>query len=265
LTELNFRSLLDGGGHAIGVWSVLGTPLTVELASTAGYDLVAIDCQHGLTDLSTLMPVLAAVAGTAASPVVRVPSNDAAAIGRCLDFGAEGVIVPMLRTADDATQAVRATRYAPAGERSFGPIRASMHLNRRPPHEVNAVVTCIGQIETAEAVANIETICQSGIDALLIGPVDLGIALGSPLGGPDTSRLDAAITDVLAACHTHRVPLGIHTIDAADAQRRLGQGFRFVIISSEVALLRVALRDQLAAVRANLPVTDPDRSGQSGY
>ncbi|MGB8862035.1 MAG: aldolase/citrate lyase family protein, partial [Ilumatobacteraceae bacterium] len=153
-------------GVALGAWIFLREPLLSEAASKAGYDYVCIDLQHGLVGFEDLTAHLQAVALGSAAPIVRVPWNEPWMIGRALDAGALGVIIPMVNTADEAARAVAACRYAPQGERSIGPIGA---MTRHPSYfrHANSAVMCIVMIETAQAVANIDEILSvPGIDAV---------------------------------------------------------------------------------------------------
>jgi 4-hydroxy-2-oxoheptanedioate aldolase len=120
-------SLLALGGSAVGSWCTTPATLTVEVLTVDAVDR-ALDRQHGVTELAVL---LATVRGRV-TPLVRVPSNDGAAIGRALDLGAGGVIVPMVGTADEARRAVAACRYPPDGMRSYGPSRAGLFLGSEP-------------------------------------------------------------------------------------------------------------------------------------
>src|SRR2546423_5351892 len=146
------------GQKTLGAWLMLRDPVIAEAAAGAGYDYVCIDMQHGLGELSDALAMLQAMTRTAAVPIVRVPWNEAGIIGRVLDAGALGIIVPMVNSFEEAERAVAACRYAPAGSRSVGPVRPSMVHGASYVVEANAAVACIPMIETKEAIGRLDEI-----------------------------------------------------------------------------------------------------------
>src|SRR6478672_10624907 len=168
MTEIrSLKTIWRAGGSALGGWLSLREPILAEAAGSSGYDYVCVDMQHGLADYEHTVVLLHALAGTPAVPIVRVPWNEQGIIGRVLDAGAMGVIIPMVNSPDEARRAVTACRFAPDGSRSFGP----EYLGRP-----NELVACIPMIETKQAVESIDDILAvPGIDAIYIGPADLSI------------------------------------------------------------------------------------------
>ena len=137
LVTTHLRQVWDRGDTALGAFLFFREPLIAEAAALAGYDYVCIDMQHGLQSFEHTVTMLYAMARTDSTPIVRVPWNEPSIIGRVLDAGAYGVIVPMVNTADEARAAVAACRYAPIGSRSMGPVGVSARAGRegtsRPP------------------------------------------------------------------------------------------------------------------------------------
>jgi 4-hydroxy-2-oxoheptanedioate aldolase len=242
-------SLLALGGSAVGSWCTTPATLTAEVLTSDAVDFVCFDCQHGVVDGSSLAALLAAVRGRV-TPLVRVPSNDGAAIGRALDLGAGGVIVPMVGTADEARRAVAACRYPPDGTRSYGPSRAGLFLGTEPA-TLQAHALCFVMIETPAAVERADEICGvSGVSGVYVGPADLAVGLGIRPSDIDASSVHAAAVDaVRGACDRAGVVAAIHTSGGADAHRRLAQGFRVVSLPTDAVLLRAALQRELAAAR----------------
>lgn len=238
-----------------GFWCVTGHPSVVDASASVGPDFIVIDTQHGV-DLarvdSSLFTVMAhyEVAG-----LVRVPSIEVAPIGRALDLGAAGIIVPLVETPADAEKAVAATRYSPRGGRSYG-----MQTRRVGPFDEQPFVAI--QVETAGAIANVEAIAEvDGVDALYIGPADLGLSLGgSPAGDVNAvfdgthhnaSELAAAFRAVVDASRRNGVLPGIHVGDGATARRAAGHGFRMSAVTSDLGLAASGLRTELAAARGS--------------
>ncbi|MEJ2863630.1 HpcH/HpaI aldolase family protein [Actinomycetospora flava] len=245
--ENRLRRGAGGRTTAFGAWITLGSPLVAEMCADGGFDFVCVDLQHGVVGRDALSTVLLGCGSSGATPLVRV--GHLAEIGPALDLGAHGVIVPMVNTPSDAERAVRAAKYPPLGERSFGPTRARWHLNRdRTPSEVNDEVLCLAMIETPEGVASASRICAvPGLDGVYVGPSDLAVALGGTPGGDEGPAIRRAFEAVLDACSTHGTLAGVHAPSGAVAARRRAEGFGMVGIATDAAVLRAAYAAELAA------------------
>ena len=250
------------GASTLGVWMSGDSPANAEVAGAAGFDYVNIDMQHGLADYTGVVAMMRALESSPSTITCRVPWNEPGIIGRVLDAGAMGVIVPMVNTVDDARRAVAACRYAPDGERSYGPIRAG-RVNGPDYHSTaNARVACIPMIETAEALSNLDAILDvAGVDAVYVGPADLSLTLGlAPRGAHDDPAFNAALDTIVKACDRRGIVAGIHA-DAQIAAMRLEQGFRMVTVTSDLLALGVGLEVAHGAARA--PAEDGDGSPAS--
>jgi 4-hydroxy-2-oxoheptanedioate aldolase len=239
------RKLL-AGEPAIGILLASVSPLVAEAVSNVGFDWAAIDLQHGEADLADVTRLLQAISTTGTTPFVRAPINDFMPIGRALDLGAYGIIVPLVNTPAEAAAAVRAARYPPLGARSMGPIRGAIYGGDNYFAESNDEIALFAMIETAEAVRNLrEIVATDGIDGCYIGPNDLaisyGVAPGGDSGTPLAAPVEEAIATVLTTCQAAGKAAGIHVANAGAAKRRLRQGFRFVSINSEVGIMRAAI------------------------
>ncbi|HEX7097081.1 MAG TPA: aldolase/citrate lyase family protein [Acidimicrobiales bacterium] len=249
MSSNRLRERLARGDTAIGGWCSIGSPLTTELLATAGLDYVCIDLQHGASGSDTLVAQLLAVSRTPATPVVRVPANDAAWIGKALDLGAEAVIVPMVEDVDAAARAAAACRYPPAGVRSFGPTRARLFLNEHPTDVVNRQVQCFVMIETVLGVERAAAITATeGVDGVYVGPSDLAVSIGAAPGSAD-DELEKLIESVRRACIDNGVVAGIHAMDGADARRRIEQGFSMVTVGTDAGLFRAAITRAMREAR----------------
>ena len=237
----------------VGYWVVLDSPTSTERLARLGYDYVCLDAQHGLFGYSGMLAGLTAVdAGGEAVGIVRVGANDAAPIGRALDAGAAGVIVPLVNTAEEAARAVAASRYPPAGIRSYGPGRSLAGVGPLAA-EINDAVTVLAMIETAEGLANVEAIAATpGLDGLYIGPSDLTIGLGgAALGDPSVAdAFESALARVRRACEDNGIAAGLHTPSGEVAARRLAEGFTCVSVAGDLSHLEAAARGHLSVARA---------------
>ncbi|WP_328603339.1 aldolase/citrate lyase family protein [Amycolatopsis sp. NBC_00345] len=248
-----FAAALRERRPLIGTWLVTDNPIGAESLAGLGFDFLLVDGQHGLVDERSWLTMLTHIAARGAGAgLVRVPGNDAATIGRALDLGAEAVVVPMVDSAAEAERAVRACRYVPVGERSYGPMRPVPRAAGTPA-EANARVGCVVMVETAEALADIEAICAvEGLDGVLVGPFDLSLALGGAgFGDPAIAdRLDDALATVAAAAAAAGIAGGVHCPDADTAAKRLAAGFTFATVSCDLMLLEEAGAAALRGARA---------------
>jgi 4-hydroxy-2-oxoheptanedioate aldolase len=243
------RALLASGASAVGSWCTTPSTFTAEVLTSEPVDFVCFDCQHGLVDGASLAALLAAVRG-GVTPLVRVPANDAALIGRALDLGAGGVIVPMVATVAEAERAVGACRYPPRGTRSYGPSRIGLSLGTEPA-TLEAHPMCFVMIETPDAVGRADEICEvPGLSGVYVGPADLAVGLGiRPADMAASGEHADAVEVVRAASQRAGGVAGIHTTSGADAYRRLAAGFRLCSLPHDAILLRAALRRELDAAR----------------
>jgi 4-hydroxy-2-oxoheptanedioate aldolase len=249
------------GGTALGAWISLRDPIVAETAASLGFDYVCIDLQHGLNDYDGAADALAAMARTGATPLVRVPWNEPGIIGRALDAGAAGVIIPMVNSVDEAQRAASACHYWPTGTRSFGPIALGARGGFAGIEAANEQVLCIPMIETREAVEQIDDILGvPGISAVYIGPADLSITYGLRPGMDQSDdEWNAAIAKVVASCVAHEVIAGVHSA-APLAAKRGEQGFRMITVSSDLGSVAAGFGADLRASReatvADVPPVD---------
>ena len=243
------RERWAAGKNTLGVWLSTPSSVTAETAGHVGFDYVCVDTQHGASDYQVAVGMLQAIALARAPSIARVPWNEPGIIGKMLDAGAQGVIVPMVNSGEEAAAVVRAARYPPLGVRSFGPLMASM---RTPDYAgvANTLTAVIPMVETVDALKNLDDILSTrGVDAIYVGPADLSLSLGLPAGNNDgTAAFDDALAFIAAACKRHGVVPGIHASSAL-AARRLEQGFRMITVAGDLLAMRMRLADDLAEAR----------------
>jgi 4-hydroxy-2-oxoheptanedioate aldolase len=235
---------LRSGETVFSGWCGLPYPLVAETLARDGFSAVTIESQHGLWDVGGILAGIAAVRQGGAAPIVRVPLGDFALVSRALDFGAEGIIAPMINTAADARAFAAAAKFPPLGERSWGPHRAmtlggvsdqSVFLR-----EANDHVVTLAMIETRTALQNLDAIMETpGIDGFFLGPSDLSIALSNgstvdPLSKEVDRELDRLIS---TAQRLKKIPGAYcHAADRAAALAK--RGVKFLAVSSDLAMLR---------------------------
>ena len=236
-----------------GFWSMTGEPTVIDAAAAAQPDFICVDTQHGV-DLGRLDSSIFTVMAFYGVPgLVRVESLDLGRIGRALDLGAAGIVVPLVESAADADAAVDATRHAPTGGRSFG-----MQTRRMSAFDERPYVTIM--VETAGALADIDAIAAvEGVDALYIGPADLGLGLGGDPAPnvldvfdgthPNAAALGEAFRAVIAAGANHGVTAGLHCGNGASSRRAVKEGFTMTSVAADLGLIGTGLAEQLAMAR----------------
>jgi 4-hydroxy-2-oxoheptanedioate aldolase len=248
---------LRAGETVFSGWCSLPYPIVAETIGREGFPAVTLEAQHGLWDVSALLTGVAAVRQGGAAPLVRVPVGDNALVSRALDFGAEGIVAPMINTAADARAFAAAAKYPPVGERSWGPHRVTA-LAGLPDQsvylrEANEHVITLAMIETRTALGNLDAIVDTpGIDGLFLGPSDLSIALSDgksldPLSKEVERELDRIVA---AAQKAGKIPGAFcHTAERAAALDK--RGMRFLAVMSDLAMLRAGAATALKALKAN--------------
>ncbi|MCU1614495.1 MAG: hypothetical protein JWO98_2035 [Frankiales bacterium] len=256
LTPDDIRARWATGLPTYGLWAALSDPFAIELAALSDLDYICLDQQHGMIDFAHLGSLLPAAERHGVLPITRVPANEPWVIGRALDAGAMGVVVPMVSTPAQAAAVVASCRYAPHGIRSFGPIRAAIAAGTSDPRRLESVL-CIVMVETVEGLANLEEIAATpGVDAIYIGPADLGLSLGvAPTLDPVEPRHAEAIQAIREACEKAGIAAGIQCNDGAHARRQVEAGFRMITIAKDSALLQSAVSRELAAARGDAVAT----------
>ena len=236
------RAKLKRGEPSIGTWLNLGDSVAAQLMASAGFDWLTVEMEHSHATFANAACCSAIVAASGCVPLVRVPLNTAENIKRVLDTGAWGIIVPLVNSRAECEAVVRAARYRPLGQRTIGgqlgpanfATDAATYFAR-----ANDEILVVVMAETAEAVANIDDILSvPGIDAVFIGPNDLHASLGAaPAFDSDLPAFNDALALILASAKRHGVAPGIHVADAAQAKRRIAEGWQFIAITSEVGMM----------------------------
>jgi 4-hydroxy-2-oxoheptanedioate aldolase len=234
----------SGDGVLRGVLSLVPSAVATQAIAAAGADFVLIDREHGPIDRETVHAMIAATAGTACAPLVRVPGIDEAEVTAALDAGAEGIVFPMIRTAEEAERCVSLTTYPPAGTRGWGPFVGHSRFNVSAADYTGAVaprLTCSVLIETAEAVQNIDAILAvPGIDIAVIARYDLSMSLGVH-GKFESQEFTDAVATVERAAATANVPIGGIALTPAESAALASRGYRLLVNAVDVVVLQAGV------------------------
>jgi 4-hydroxy-2-oxoheptanedioate aldolase len=255
--SFSLASRLRAGETVYSGWCGLASPIVAELVGREGFPAVTLDGQHGLWDTASVVTAVAQIRLGGAAPIVRVPVGEFASVSRALDFGAEGIIAPMINTVADARAYASYAKFPPIGERSWGPHRATT-LGDMPDQKVylreaNSLTVTFAMIETSTALANVEEIAATpGIDALFLGPADLSIALSNGADvDPMAAVVDVALDRITAAATKAGKIMGAYCHSAERALALAKRGVRFIAVSSDMGFLRAGAAAALKVLKGS--------------
>lgn len=251
----SFRERVLARELLVGTFLNLGSPAAAEVCARAGLDWVLVDLEHGASGDSGLLGMLHAIAGSDAAALVRVEQGTRLRIGRALDLGADGLMMPRVESAAEAAEMATWLRYPPSGIRGVAVFTRGLaygaggHASVAPR---NDEIVGMFQIESRRAVeAAPEIAAVDGVDVLFVGPADLSHALGIP-GDIDHSDYTAAITSVAEAARASEKACGVLLWRPGDVDRYAALGYTFFSVSSEAALMQQAVRADASAVRSRM-------------
>lgn len=235
---------------------MMGTPMSVEVMSLAGFDWLVIDIEHTSIGLEAAQSLIATTQSKGIKALVRVSKNEEVIIKRVLDMGADGIVVPSVSSEKEALKAVEYAKYPPTGKRGVGLYRASNYGKSFEEYQrwVDEELVIIVQIEHIDAVNNIEKIVSvAGIDGIMIGPYDLSASMGYP-GKFDREDVNKAIQEVVAKCKVSNMPSGFHVVDTdpRQLQAKIDEGCTFLAYGIDYFFMRDAAEKGMSEVKKGL-------------
>ncbi len=250
----NLRQTLIDGQIATGTFLFeLSKPSIPRILADAGFDYLVIDAEHGAYSIESVATLVGAARMSDIAPLVRVPEITRTTVLRPLELGAGGIVAPMIRNQADVERLYALSKYPPQGER--GTCLGTAHTNYRLPdaesylQKANEEILLVGQIETKEALTNIDAILGAGkLDVAFVGPLDLSVSLGKP-GNQNTTEFEAAIDLILDRCAAYRVAPGAFAADADAGKRLIERGFRMIACSGELFMLAEKARQIVEELR----------------
>jgi 2-keto-3-deoxy-L-rhamnonate aldolase RhmA len=239
----SLKEKLEKGQVAVGTWITINSLDLVEIASDVGFDFVIFDTEHAPLTIESVQSLLQVMKSCNTSSIVRVAWNDQVLIKLALDIGADGLLIPQVKTAEDVVSVSRAMKYPPEGIRGFGPRRASNYYRSATQDylkRANEELISILQIEHVDAIKNLDALASAAkkenISGLFVGPADLSASMGI-FGEYDNKDFVDAIERVLQESKEVNIPAGIHAFNVNDAIKRIKQGFRLLTVSSDVSMI----------------------------
>ncbi|MBL3687519.1 2-dehydro-3-deoxyglucarate aldolase [Leucobacter zeae] len=261
--------LADADRPLIGLWACAGSPVTAEIVAGSGCDWVLLDAEHSPNGIESVLAQLHAMSAYPVAPLVRPPFGDTVLIKQYLDLGAQNLLIPMVDSAEQAAEIVRAVRYPDGsvggGVRGVGSALArSARWNRVDGYLARAggTISLTVQIESATAVGDVERIVAvDGVDAIFVGPSDLAASMGL-LGQQNHPDVVAGVLRAIEAGVAAGKPVGVNAFVPADADRYLAAGASFVAVGADVAILA---RQTEALVERFTPADDADHAPRASY
>jgi len=247
------KQKLKNNELTLGSWVTIGHPAVIDIMASAGFEWLVVDIEHTSIDLTTAHNLITTIQANGMKALVRVSKNEEVIIKRILDMGADGIVVPMVKSKEDALEAIDYAKYPPIGKRGVGLFRAQKYGLGFDEYKkwVNEELVIIAQIEHIEAVRNIdEIITTDGIDGVIIGPYDLSGSMGYP-GEYHRDDVKNAIDNVLTSCKKHHIPSGFHVIesDPSKLNERIEQGCTFLAYSLDFFFLGDCAREGMSKVK----------------
>jgi len=249
------KEKMNRGEATYGTLISMPSPNVAQVLAASGFDWLWFDLEHGPIPFDALHNMInaTAVGDATCTPLTRVPADELWSVKPVLDSGSLGVVFPFVENAETARDAVAATRYPPAGKRGFGPFYAGSRWGlglREYAEQADDAILRVMMLESKDAVENAEDILAiDGIDVAFLAPFDLSQSLGVPGQFDSPAYLDAiALLEI--ASEQAGVIMGTLVLDADTAKAKLDRGYRFLMLSLDVALLDGAARDLLAGVRS---------------
>ncbi|MCG8307091.1 MAG: aldolase/citrate lyase family protein [Cytophagales bacterium] len=237
----SLKKKLKNKSVCVGSWIQIGHPAVAEIMANQGFDWLCVDLEHGHIDIESLTNIFRTLQVYNIASLARLPKNDETWIRRALDAGADGLIIPLINTAEEARYAVKMAKYPPEGSRGFGYCRANTYGAKFNEYveKINEEVLIIAQIEHFKAIENLPEILDvNGIDAVFIGPMDLSGSYGR-IGQLDSPEMKTALEKYLSLCEQAGMPAGLHIIkpEPSSVIRALESGYTLIALGLDVTFL----------------------------
>jgi 2-keto-3-deoxy-L-rhamnonate aldolase RhmA len=252
LNRNSFKHAIAAGKLQIGLWCSLCSNIAADVVGDSGFDWLLLDTEHSPNEIPDLVGQLQAVSGGAATPIVRPAWNDTVLIKRCLDIGAQTLLVPYVQNAEEARRAVEAVRYPPRGMRGVAVASRASRYGRVTDYlkKADAEICLLVQVETRSALDQLEAIAAvDGVDVLFVGPNDLSHGMGIPGRFDDPRYLDA-LAAVAAASRAAGKVAGVMLRSTDEVEPHLRLGYSFFALSTDAGLLGRTMRSAVATMRA---------------
>jgi len=237
MKNTSLKKKLNNNELTIGSWITIGHPAIAEILCNSGFEWLVIDIEHTTIDYSMVQVLISTIQSKGVSALVRISKNEEVVIKRVLDAGADGVIVPMICSAEDAQKAIDYAKYPPVGKRGVGLARAQQYGDSFTEYKkwVDENLVVIAQIEHIDGINNLQSIIETkGIDGTIIGPYDLSGSVGIP-GNFDNILVKNALEKFRQTCKSNHFNMGFHVVDSNPERikEKIEEGYRFLAFGTD--------------------------------
>lgn len=245
------ETLRQPGACQFGTWVKLGTPETLECLALAGFDFVVVDMEHAPHTFETAYRTIVLAQGMGMKVLARLPDSQGGYVQRILDSGVDGLLIPRVRSVEEARQVAEGMIFSPRGSRGLGITSRAGHWGLKPTpqyvQEGNELVMRAPQLEDQDALRQVEQILGvEGVNAVFVGPGDLALASGKPATDPENAAL---IDHLIRVARARGVPCGTAVGDGAAATKAKERGFNFVMVSNDLSLFAKSAQALMKSVR----------------
>jgi len=244
---------LQGQELSLGSWLTIPHQAVIEILSTAGFEWLVIDMEHSPISIETTMNLIGHIQGNGMQALVRVSKNEEVIIKQVLDAGADGIVIPMIKTKAEAIEAVNYAKYPPKGKRGVGLNRAQKYGAAFDSYKewADKEITIIAQIEHIDAVTNLNEILNvDGVDGIIVGPYDLSASMGYP-GEYDRDDVKEALEKIDIITKKNNKPLGFHVVDSNHEKvlEKIQKGYSFLAFSLDFFFLGDKAREEMKQLK----------------
>lgn len=256
--DTSLRNRIRAGDLTLGSWITIGHPNVAEILANAGFDWLVIDIEHNPINPAMTQTLITTIQSKGVKAIVRVSKNEEVVIKQVLDAGADGIIVPMVCSREDAIQAVNYAKYPPIGKRGVGLARAQQYGRQFDAYKqwVAEGLIVIAQIEHVDGINNLEEIIGvEGIDGTIIGPYDLSGSMGMP-GEFDNPVVKDALGRYIDVCRAHSFPMGFHVVDVRPEKinEKIDEGYTFLAFGTDFLFMGDSARNGVAFLNHQLTI-----------
>jgi 2-dehydro-3-deoxyglucarate aldolase len=252
---MNLKQKLKNNQLTIGSWITIAHYSVVEIMASAGFEWLVVDMEHTSISLNEAQILINTIQSKNLKALVRVSKNEEVIIKKVLDMGADGIIVPMIKSKDDVKKAINFAKYPPIGKRGVGLYRAQNYGIGFEEYKkwIEKELIIVAQIEHIQAVKNIEEILDSDIDAIIIGPYDLSGSMGFP-GEYYRKDVKKAIKKVKDACKKYNKSYGFHVIESDPnyLKQKIEEGATFLAYSLDFFFLGDSARNGMQIIKKGI-------------
>lgn len=251
IAENKLKTKLKNDQPVVGTWSIISSPVVVEILALSGFDFLILDMEHGIYDQTALDACIRACEAAGCAPIVRVPGINPSAVQWALDMGAHGIVVPQVENAASAAVAVSMTKFAPDGTRGYNPFTRVAGYAAPASNQAGKLRNDFGFtsviVENQTALDELDEILEiRDLDMVYVGVYDLSIALGCE-GDTKHPVISQVLDETISRVRSAGKIAGLMVRSKEDVTKAIKLGARFIVYSVDTLILRNAATAAVAS------------------